>query len=587
MPKNSTTTPLLAGDEEPALSNGIRLNDTPAEEESALSRLIAESTPPEALMPFSPASDHDGIIVDETSTAATNSANNNNNSQHHKPASLATALAGTLLCLQWGFIWGAFFSNAWMDSHLQISLGWQTRFLPWLDGHTDVVIQSSSVFSLASNLKDDKDYGSLVGLWICSVILPCVFMIVCPIWILTDYTVPSWGYIHSNNNARRARQERQESRLWLELSIRLSLLVAFIILILDVAITGIGLSWEDTDLQVHNELKGPYIAYLLGCTCALLAVVILRMPYMENLRLLRYPTTSRQRQQHQIRSAASYEEIPITPATRAPPANAFRLGWLTSSSSTPTRDGEDNAETEALLASNNNSVEASPTTRLPIPATSPPPPTTSTMAGWKKWVVFNSGLLSLVLWIPALTLVQFRVLYGGMVMELVTTPAFSVYLWQLPGIIWQSGVQSGTPLWILLLTFCVIGTLVLVLPLLAHLIGVIVWLLPYGCKGNSVRVLRLRAKLRDVLQLIHPLLCGIPFSVAIFVTVPSFIDIGENLDDAVCTSIENVVQNQCLISGGVRLAGCWFLVAQSIALEAFVFLTIRWTAPKPIRGIVV
>ena len=178
-------------------------------------------------------------------------------------------------------------------------------------------------------------------------------------------------------------------------------------------------------------------------------------------------------------------------------------------------------------------------------------------------------------------------MYAGMVMELIKTPAFNVYLWQLPGIVWNSGVQSGTPKWILVLTVSIIGTLVAVLPVLAHAIASLVWLIPFTCKGRSVRAMQVRAKLRDVLQLFHPLLCGIPFSVAIFVTIPSFIDIGENLDKAVCTSIEHVVQNQCLISDGERLAGCWFLVAQSIALEAFVFLTIRWTAPKPSPSIVV
>ena len=107
-----------------------------------------------------------------------------------RPASLTTTIAGTLICLQWGFTWGAYFSKHWMDSHLQISIGWQSRFLPWIDKHTDFVIDEQSVFTLADNLKDDKEYVSLAGLWICSVLLPCVFMIVCPIWILTDYSVP-------------------------------------------------------------------------------------------------------------------------------------------------------------------------------------------------------------------------------------------------------------------------------------------------------------------------------------------------------------------------------------------------------------
>lgn len=542
-------TPLLASDghDEPALSGGPDTDGL--QEGSALSRLIAESTPPEALMPFSAALSG-GTMIDETTT------NNNNGAetpqQKHKPASLTTILAGTFLCLNWGFLWGAFFSNSWMDSHLQVTLSWQQQFLPFLNQSTDFVVQGTSVFSLASDLMDDKNYGGWAGLWICSMVIPCIFMIVCPIWILSDYSVVRW-----KQNYR----QQEQSRLWLELSIRLSLLVAFIILILDVAIGGIELEWEETNLQVHNQLRGAYMSYLLGCTCALLAVVILRLPHLQHIKLLRYPgTASPASSQRQQQIVAESDEAPAQ-ATHAPPANAFRLPWL--SSSVSNSDGE----TESLVAQD-------------APIQQPQPQSASSLTGmekWQKWTLFQAGLLSFACWIPSLALANFRVLYAGMVVELVKTPAFSVYVWQLPRIIWHSGVRSGTPKWILIVSFVIVTILVVILPLLAQMIAFVVWMVRPG---------RLRSVLLDILQILHPALCGIPFSIAIFVTVPSFIDIGENLDQAVCTSIEGMVQNQCLISGGVRLAGCWFLVVQSLALEAFVFLTLRWTAPKLNRNVV-
>jgi len=396
-------------------------------------------------------------------------------------------------------------------------------------------------------------------------------MIVCPVWMVTDYTL-QWSPAMSIN-AKEERRKQQQSRMWLELTIRLALLVAIIILILDVAIGGIQLVWEDTDLQVTNQLRGSYLCFLMGCTCALLTVVVLRMPYLEHVNLLRYPAsalTLHGTRQQQL--SAETEDPPPAPATRAPPANAFRLPWLSSSRTTSTIDG-DAAELEPFVDSADQPAAESSsinhrTTARPVH-----------LKGWQKWTLFQTGLFSFAFWIPSLTLASFRVLYAGMVQDLVKTPGFSVYVWQLPGLIWNSGAQSGTPKWMLVTIFVILAILVVVVPIIAQLVGLTVWLV----RSNSTK-----AKLRDILLLLHPMMCGIPFAFGILVTVPSFVDIGENLDKAVCSSIEKVVQNQCLISGGVRLAGCWFLVAQSIALEAFVFLTIRWSEPpKEYRNIVV
>ena len=58
------------------------------------------------------------------------------------------------------------------------------------------------------------------------------------------------------------------------------------------------------------------------------------------------------------------------------------------------------------------------------------------------------------------------------------------------------------------------------------------------------------------------------------------VDIGENLAKDICHRIEDVVQNQCLITGGVHLAGCWFTLAQAVCLELFIALTLIWTESK-------
>lgn len=526
--------PLLAlDDNDPASLSGPP--NRAVEEESALSRLISESTPPTALTPFSAA-------VDETNLSDTAAV-------EHLPASFTTILAGTFITLQWGFTWGAYFSQSWMDIHMEILIGWQEKYLPWFTHHTDVVLQGMSVFTLSDNLKEDKEYGSLAGIWFCSVVLPSVFMVVCPIWILSDSGAPP-----------RRRQNRMFplgqpwSRLWLELMIRLSWLAAFIHMTLNVAISGIELQWTDTNLRVHNAFKGPYISYLLGCTCALLCVVVLRMPHLEHLKLLGYPGQDKPKRNPRHVQAGAPEPTP-PPATQAPPATAFSLPWLSSFSQDDEQDEANNQAQQPLLGSPH-----SRTPKQPIPI-------------WKHFCMFQLALLSVVMWFPALALPQFRVLYSGLIMEMIKVPAYNVYVWQLPTILWHSGIRASTPAWILVMVFVLVGTFAIFLPLVALGMACKTWYQHYQQRDSY------GSKWRDALILLHPLLCGVPFAAGLIVTVPAFEDIGENIDDDICIQIEKVVQDQCLISGGVVQWGAYFLLAQAVAVEGLVVLALWWTAP--------
>jgi hypothetical protein len=196
---------------------------------------------------------------------------------------------------------------------------------------------------------------------------------------------------------------------------------------------------------------------------------------------------------------------------------------------------------------------------------------------YQQVAIFQLGLLSLILWFPVMALGQFRVLYDGLVVDMFKNKAFNVYLWQIPKIVWDSGIDGGTPKWMMIVVFCLLFLFVLVLPLVAHLAATM----------TLVRGGRSRLWWRDFLKLLQPTVCGVPFAIAILVTVPSFIDIGENLDKGICQKIESIVQNQCLISGGVRLAGSWFTLAQATCLELFIILTLRWTGPKRRQHVVV
>lgn len=203
----------------------------------------------------------------------------------HPTFSLVTVLAGTLTLLQCGLVWGSYLSDSWSDTHLLTSVGWQKKYLPFLDDYTDVIIQSVDLGSILSILRASKEYLLLAVVAVTAVAIPCISIITNPMAVTKQYYRTYMGPSH------------------LDLMIRLSFVIIYLLVLLDLA-TGVTLEWTDTALRVQNCMRGSMLCYLLGMMAAIGVVAVLRYS-------------------HQAARTTSL----TTQLTRIPPAAAFQHPW--------------------------------------------------------------------------------------------------------------------------------------------------------------------------------------------------------------------------------------------------------------------
>jgi hypothetical protein len=153
-----------------------------------------------------------------------------------------------------------------------------------------------------------------------------------------------------------------------------------------------------------------------------------------------------------------------------------------------------------------------------------------------------------------------------------TISSLKVFLWQIPALLWTQGVQAGTAQWILLAVGFTLVTVVIVLPVVATCLGIAVWL---GETAVSYRS-------RSWLYCIHPALGGLVFALAVIATMSALHPLGNLLLDedgttGMCNKFQQAVGESCLTLTGTLLPGAWFFLLQSIVLDMFVAVTLRWT----------
>jgi len=202
--------------------------------------------------------------------------------QQQPEFSLVTVAAATLALLSSGLVWGSYLSDSWSDTHLLTSIGWQEKYLPFLDDYTDAIIQTVDLGSIVSILRASKEFVLLAVVAITAVGIPCLSIIINPMAVTKQYYKTYMG-----------------ASYW-DLVLRFSLVIIHLLVILDLA-TGVTLELTDTAFRVQNCMRGSMLCYLLGMTAAIGVVSVLRYGQVE----AKQPQT----------------------LTRIPPAAAFRHPW--------------------------------------------------------------------------------------------------------------------------------------------------------------------------------------------------------------------------------------------------------------------
>ncbi|KAL7571727.1 hypothetical protein ACA910_002826 [Epithemia clementina (nom. ined.)] len=544
--------PLLAGEDAdvtPSLSAG-----PPEAEDSEFSRLIAQRSPLDILSErFDDEDQYDRCLPSNYALLHLEP----NNSLAYGPYSkkvwvipprrpFTTAVAGTLSFLHLLFVWAAYTADVWAESRVRISVLWQEKYLPLLNDAQENTIRSTNLMSLLQDLNASRNYLLMILLWSVSLILPCAFMIMSPTFVLGDSMHP---ILYSN------RTRCWNGRGTLETLMRWAFLTFYVVILLGLATSFIELQWTDTSIQVGARACGSLAAYFVGIACAVGLAVVLRWP----------PTTGKWKS---LESAMHTSQETII---RIPPPQAFQHPWSPANQEdvpsmtvleetsprrariqelVPTRSG---SSTPELVPENDGNVQE-----------------VRGLAFWKKFIVFQLGLLSVILWIPSFYLPFLRLSYGGLATNFLTEPVLSLYVWDISFSLWNQGIEFGTPVWIILAAIAVLLLTTVVLPLLASCLGTLAWV------GDE----NFATKCYSWLFAIHPALGSLIFATALLALTHALTPFSSSLLDqetsGVCQKFNDVTGETCLDVKAKVLPGFWFYLAESIVLELFVVATLKW-----------
>lgn len=546
VPSNRDPSPLLGdslsqGNATPALLGGASSSDM---DQSPLERLIAQSTSEQAAAaPF--------FIEDPTTTSSLQrDLMEPVSSSFLLHTTFVTLGAGTLCLLQICLVWASFLSSAWFETHLKITVGGSSLLSSTnnLEFSTDQTLQKTTLASLLSMLLGaDQDWPAMILVLTC-LICPCLCMLLCPLWTYGDYQAAIVGHTQSRTMA--ADLLGFNPRVLVEhFMVRICFLAFFMLAILDVGTSSVSLENNHSEFLVTNRTRGGIVCYTLGMACALCVVVLLRVVSQEAYQ----PPANESSSANPSTPRYTRQEHP-----RAPPDRAFQelqrpLLLLDA------EEGEQPVERSGVAP---RVSHASPSFVVADPD----------MASWKRFVIYELMILTVVLWIPALFLPLFRITFDGLVASFMEEVSFEVGFFQVPGVLAQRGFAAGTDQWMLLSLGIVLLSLVYVFPMIAAAAAVSAWRSP----NHSKAVWFYKA----VLRCLQPCLCGVIFSASLFLAVPAFEPLGDYLLDTqtsgFCQRFQDITDTSCLVILGQHSLGNWFLLAQSLSLEILAVLTIMW-----------
>ena len=550
-------------DDTPFLSSGPALL-----EESTLS-LISQSNPnpdnsppDDAVLPVTSHDSGHSVIFRQSAVGDLS----NSTIQFARP-SFVTLLAGTFALFEIFLVWASLLSHSWFDTYIRA---------PEFPLAHEKLLHSTTPASLLSALAGAEQRGAF-ALLVISVLFPCLCMILNPIWIAGDHRE---RLAMSPTDSGNQQTILFLPRLIFENLLRFSLLVFFILAMLNVGTSSIEIVVRDADMIVFNRIRAGLLCYVLGIASAVGTVIVLRMARHlsfegQNLCFGRQTQAS---SMHRSRSLSSF---------RVPPARAFQLPWRASvspltdiqSQMQPLLEGNVGSENEHQL----DERHASTTT---------PDGTTACPRGMRnlqledcimiderkelsfcqKILLYNVGTMATLLWIPALFLPLFTLSYDGLASDFMSEVTHEIRLFNLPVEMWKKGRQAGTSSGIQLVLGIVLIISVYALPMLATIAAVASW-----TKQKPVYQRRI---CRRFLKFIHPALCGVVLVAALHITVPAFAPILDYVMDdytsGFCEQIQTITGEACLAMDGSMGLGGIFLTVQTISLEVFMVLTMLW-----------
>lgn len=540
-------------------------------------------------------------------------------------------VAGASCILHVGFVWASFASGTWSETVLAICIGNQQQQQPQFVLPM-ISTASTNLASLLQQFNQADRFGAAALLWVTSLLVPCLFMVLSPSWIIQSFqncgrpTAAAIGV---------GRDDSRHYVLLLQLTMRWAWTVVYVMACgIALACHYIRLEWTDTVVSVHTQATAGLASFAVGVAFAVLAIVALRLlqnttPTTTTTDLKNGTTTVRtiasnnggmREQDAAVDSAnttlgsAVRSASPIDNALSGSTRESRRLrrrresetqddeslsmmrileeapapATVTTTTTTVTafdqrcRNVDGSSHGTTATTSNNNAhaalVHSPPTSFFQI------------------LLVFQTGLLSILLCLPALLLPVIRLKFSGVAAAFMKgTTTHTVLLYEIPTALYRDSLAAATPPWIVWLIGITLFVPTVVCPVLATVFGIATWMLPPDDDGDSDDSSRCccsqnkcwsRSSCRRWLHVIQPAMGGTVFALAIIVaargmepwSTHAFNESGVGVGSrSICDSFEAVMGEQCLKVTGSTMKGAWFYVAQTVLLEIFIVLTLRWS----------
>ena len=457
-----------------------------------------------------------------------------------RATSITTIVAGTLSMLQIFLVWGSYLSDSWFDTSIRITLESAPK---WRNKPTEIPVESTTLATLLSTLNGAEQHGALMILVLFSLLLPCLCMLLGITWTIGD---------HVDRVHRRAQAFVAPRKIFEQL-IKFSLLLVYVLIILDAGTSSISLSpTKTTKVEILNSMRGGIVSYAVGSACALMAMLVLRGARKELPELTFHATTP--------------DGVAI------PPRQAFQLPWMKNHSNSSNINPEGVEDVDDV----NEELQRPLLQAEELFGTEAPSTGSRLMAYCDRAIVYETGFLAVILWLPSLFFPLLQLNFVGLAADFISSKVqMQVNLFQLPHLLWKRGIAAGSAKWMLFSVGSVLLTFVYVIPLLVTIVCLWTW---------TSTTNQGRQRYRVVLQFCQPALSGTVFVCALLIAVPALQPVSEYLINSntggICTQFKQFVDEDCLALTGTVELGTWFLLAQSILLELFVRLTLHKTRPR-------
>jgi hypothetical protein len=454
-----------------------------------------------------------------------------------------------------------------------------------------------------------------------SLVLPCSFLIFAPSWILVD------GNPRQVISIERRILQPSFLRSTLELGMRWCFLFIYLFIFQDAILLKCQWQGSEAAIRFRSQHSSGFSAFLWACLGSIGLILVLRSP-PQKTPFDSHDPKSANTIQVEMEGQMTEPKSPLHPESmrfqqiRTPPRHAFQHLSSRGPPETSGR-GQENDEDEEFIVpleesplpclrplSQPDDERQSPPPPSPVNhvsgssastpelvdeevnrgegddegndqlgnGTNPSAPRRRSVSSCRKVLVFELGLLTLVMWMPILYTpwISIRV-------ETAASESKAVLNWSdlLFTNAWEQGIQARTDAWLRFALAVVAIAQLVIIPLLASALGILVWLGEGSWCTTS----------RHWLYCIQPAMGGMVASVALILMIsyqeqvlPPLMDLGApSLGDILASTFSMCHQEarqcgECMVRASTRtLTGSRFYAIHSILLEIFVQLTLKWS----------